>query len=421
MEEDTFHSDPFQANSGTRKGLIRSLTPRHHPSPRGSFHILQSLFHEWTRRLEPFLFVSLVPVLLGIPSLAGVFSQTLWKNVGPDGTIVTGIMIGEGSSSNKLLGQTHERTIYALTPTGVYVSSDFEKWRSIPAPSPAEKPEWFVTRTRAGISIVCVGTEGMYRFSPKEWRWQFLGAGFGAKRTVIALDVPWANPQVMYAITTNDDALRDDELMKTIDDGGTWHAIQTVSHGSDLASLLDIRIDPHDHETIYVTAEAGGIVRLTKSTNGGTGWKWLDPERNLGDCLGVTFDPNNRQHAYLLSRTKTGTALYKTIDAFRSFSCKAFIERALQVALHPSDGNHLYVLALPHRLAESTDGGEHWNEVQVSFPTSLVPLSIAVASDGTIYLGTAGKGIVALSRKDKKLSVLGIPSKPLESWAHGYH
>jgi hypothetical protein len=369
--------------------------------------------------LELFLFVSLVPVLLGIPSLAEVFSQSIWKNVGPEGIIVTGIVIDERPSWNKLLEQAHERTIYALSPAGVYVSADFGKWQSIPAPSPTEEPEWFVARTKAGISIICVGTERIYKFNPNEWRWKFLGAGFGAKRTIIALDVACSNPQLMYAIATNDDALGDDELMKTIDDGGTWHLIQTVSHGSDYASLLDVRIDPHNYETVYVTAEAGGIVRLTKSTDGGTTWRWLDPEATLGNCFRVAFDPKHSQRGYFLGRTRTGTALYKTIDAFSSFSCKAFVEGARQVALHPSDGNHLYVLALPHRLTESADGGEHWNEIPLSVPSGLVALSVAVASDGTIYLGTAGKGMVALTRREKKLSLLSKPLKPLQSVDRG--
>lgn len=420
MEENTSHPDPFQPISDTRQGFLRLINSAPHLSSRRSSCMLQSPAREWTRRLKPFLIVSFVPILLEFHLFEKVFTQTVWKRVGPETTIVTNIEIEEGPSSNKLREQTHERTIYASTPTSVYFFFNSGGWQLIPAPSPLEDTEWFEVHTNAGVSIICVGTNGFYRFSPNEWRWKFLGAGFSAKRRVIALEVAWSNPQVMYAIAAVDDSTPgDDELMKTTDDGDSWHRVQRIPQRSYHTSLLDVRIDPNNCQNVYVTAEAGGIISLTKSTDSGRSWQWLEPGGTLGDCFGLVFDPHHAQRAYFLGRTTTGTALYKTTDSFNSYSCKASIDRAMQVTLHPFDGSRLYVFALPHRLIESTDGGKHWNEIPVDLPNGLVAHSVAIASDGTIYLGTAGKGIVALER-EKKLSLLSKPLEPVHSTEHGH-
>ncbi len=90
----------------------------------------------------------------------------------------------------------------------------------------------------------------------------------------------------------------------------------------------------------------------------------------------------------------TGSYILKSTDNCVNWSTNySFNERVFDIAINPNNGD-MFVLTRKEDytyatfLYKSIDNGNTWNVINTTFSYPIVPTSIAIASDNTIYMGT---------------------------------
>ncbi len=146
---------------------------------------------------------------------------------------------------------------------------------------------------------------GVYKTTDAGAHWTRLGGGFPTGRIGrIGLDIYPKDPNVLYAIVENDNPPEGGaepgarggiptiggEVYRTDDGGATWRKTNpdTLNVSSKGPYYFNqIRVDPNDDMTIFLTGSPGGLSR-----DGGKTWKEIFP-RFFGDNRTFWFDPEN--------------------------------------------------------------------------------------------------------------------------------
>lgn len=373
-----------------------------HSSPKVNYysHNLLPLFRS-------VLFNTLFVALLEVDSTQTAFCQhEEWRNIGLKNVPVVDLVVDEKKS---ILHETNtaSTTIYAVTPTNVYVSSGDTSWHVLNDISFSQDISCFDYATTSTYGILCACRYGLMQSFPLGSEWNIIGQASPIDRSVISVSVARSNPDMMFAVLSNDGpAAGDDELVKTTDSGETWFSVQTLPRYEYFISLHSVYVDPQHSNTVYATCDQAGVPWVIKSTDGGTRWFEIEHEKGLDEITDLYFDPTNSNIIYFIGGTVHRRAIYKSIDGLRTYNVKKECDRVYTLSISPTHRKIFYALALPHTVYCSTDAGETWTTLSMTgIDSSCVALTVAVDSHNTIYLGTAEHGIFMSERKRSKPAV----------------
>jgi photosystem II stability/assembly factor-like uncharacterized protein len=141
--------------------------------------------------------------------------------------------------------------------------------------------------------------------------------------------------------------------------------------------IIDIAVNPTDHNTWFVAAASGGV---WKTTNAGTSFAPVFDGENSYSIGCVTFDPSDPLTVWVGSGENNsqrsvsyGDGVYKSTDGGKSWSNLGLkeSEHIGRIAVNPKDGNIVYVAAQgplwrpggDRGLYKTVDGGKTWEKV----------------------------------------------------------
>ena len=224
-------------------------------------------------------------------------------------------------------------------------------------------------------------------------RWTTTGprfeGGVAASSLVIAPSVPVA----VYAGTNVG-------VIKTVDGGANWIAVDTNLSGTRLSSIG--AIDPSAPNTLYGCGRGGPF----KSTDGGGNWTALKsgviepivPEPTF--CV-TAVDPSNSNTLY---GSTLLAGLFKSTDGGKSWlGISSGLPTSLlnvsgvglvrvtpgaTLVIDASVPTTLYAFEYGNGVFKSDDGGSNWVAINTGLPTSVNALAIDPSRPNTLYAGT---------------------------------
>jgi photosystem II stability/assembly factor-like uncharacterized protein len=145
-------------------------------------------------------------------------------------------------------------------------------------------------------------------------------------------------------------------IRRVFDPTGPWASLGPVNLS---CCMMDLAIDPANHDRIYAAASDGGLWRLDSVSAYPTAtWSPItDSQPTLQiQCLAVS--PANSQVVYYVDRSET---LHRSADGGNTWTTPgtASLGSACRVIAHPNDANTVYV-ATSSGLWCTRDGGSTW-------------------------------------------------------------
>lgn len=155
-------------------------------------------------------------------------------------------------------------------------------------------------------------------------------------------------------------------VIRTADDGKTWHRLGVGQAIEFDAITRSLSIDPSCHETIY----AGTDVGLCISHDSGGHWERIDSPFNNETVWKVAVDPKNKQRIFVGTGAPSRAVLWRTLDAGKTW-VRANVEipefcagvnrpRLLAFSYDPTDANKVWFGLEEGGLFHSNDAGENW-------------------------------------------------------------
>lgn len=155
-------------------------------------------------------------------------------------------------------------------------------------------------------------------------------------------------------------------VIRTADDGKTWHRLGVGQAIEFDAITRSLSIDPSCHETIY----AGTDVGLCISYDSGGHWERIDSPFNNETVWKVAVDPKNKQRIFVGTGAPSRAVLWRTLDAGKTW-VRANVEipefcagvnrpRLLAFSYDPTDANKVWFGLEEGGLFHSNDAGENW-------------------------------------------------------------
>jgi photosystem II stability/assembly factor-like uncharacterized protein len=273
-------------------------------------------------------------------------------------------------------------------------------------------------------------------------KWRMVGP-FRGGRTVGASGSR-QQPNVFYIGVNNGG------VWKTTDYGRTW---VPVFDGQSTGSIGDVAVAPSNPNTVYV-ASGEGLQRPDLSVGNGM-YKSLDAGKTwvhlgLRECQqigGLAVDPANENvvfaavlgHPYGPNKER---GVYRTTDGGKIWKKVLYTDEntgAIQVAIDPTDHNIIYADLYAARLApwengqwegpgsglyKSTDGGEHWKQLNKGLPTvdsglGRIGFCIAPSNHNRLYATVSAKAGGGLYRSDNGGEAWKKMSGDLRLWDRG--
>ncbi len=184
---------------------------------------------------------------------------------------------------------------------------------------------------------------------------------------------------------------------RTDDAGNTWSWLD----GDDISHPFtdEIRINPHDPDTVWQIADIG---RIYVTNNRGQNWTILfDPK----DGYGFRFSPVHTLESApsnedILYAVKSGFGIFRSDDGGEQwdFLAKSEVDYSYTLAIHPTDPNTVYSGYNPKpfqdwaMVRKSIDGGETWQTVlNVTGSNGITSVAIDPNSPNTVYAGSIGE------------------------------
>lgn len=232
---------------------------------------------------------------------------------------------------------------------------------------------------------------GVWKTTDAGIRWNNVSDGFFKSGSVGAIAVAPSDPNVIYA-GMGEHCIRietfasGDGMYKSTDAGKTWSHI-SLKNSRNIAA---VHVDPSNSDIVYVAVQGSpwgphADRGVYKSLDGGASWKRVLAGGSSTGASDLAMDPKNPSvlyaamwqhdqepwHGYQINSGGPGSALYKSVDAGRSWTKiqKGMPARVGRVGIAVSgvDGNRLYALveAKPDEsgLYRSDDAGSSWTRV----------------------------------------------------------
>jgi hypothetical protein len=334
------------------------------------------------------------------PSHVASAQTVAWRAIGLRGVPVVSLLIEEKKVSFEEMAVA-SATVYAITPTDAYYSDRENSWAILNDVSVEQDNPFFSFSTTSGYGLISTSRYVLIRSYPLGSPWEAMGPGFKPNQEIISFAVARSRPEIMFVVLSNAGPdPEDDELAKTTDGGASWWFIHTLPRYERFLSLHDVYVNPRQSSVVYLTIDQGDVPWIIKSTDGGMCWCEIDHRNDVDEIVDLYFDPVRPCIVYFIGSSVQKRGIYKSTDGLATYTLKKRCDNILSLFIPTRDRQHIYALALPHTLLQSTDGGESWSTLStVGLDSSAVVLSLAVDSHKAVYLGTAHHGIFKSERK----------------------
>ncbi|SFR31256.1 Sortilin, neurotensin receptor 3 [Robiginitalea myxolifaciens] len=231
---------------------------------------------------------------------------------------------------------------------------------------------------------------GVWKSEDYGQSWENISDGFFKTPSIGALEVAQNDPNILY-VGTGTDGLRSNVIegmgvYKSIDAGKNWMEIGLENTGQ----IGGLRIDPTDHNTVYVAAIGNAFKDtpdrgLYKTTDGGKNWErilYISQQSGVSD---VELLPGNPRIVFatawkarrtpwtiISGGTPAEGGIYKSVDGGSTWSSitkglPSELIGKIDIAVCPSDSRIVYALVeAPGKqggLYKSTDQGESFTQV----------------------------------------------------------
>jgi photosystem II stability/assembly factor-like uncharacterized protein len=362
----------------------------------------------------------LIPATLYAATTAGVYKSTdggaSWASAdsGLTATWVSDVAIDPRNSS----------TLYVATSSGLVKTTDggrhwsspnsnVARWGYALAIDPQNTNTLFTTGcVAAGVGVsncgVVKSTDGgtSWRLS---WNAQDSSVLYSDWITALAIDP--RNLNIVYVTTQGFDECDFETLRKSVDGGITWSETRFKDVGVSASCVLDLAVDPQNSGNLYAAFQDGGVF---KSTDAGATWKAANsglppsgPYAPFYSAVALAVDPSSPRTLYVVSfsgvfkSTDGGSSWNPASSGLPDWSSElgdcCFRPRVI-VDPQNSDRVYLGIAKDSVLLYQSSDGGASW--IDSGFPASGGSWwfgGLAVSAQGTVYAGSPGDGVFALS------------------------
>jgi len=300
-------------------------------------------------------------------------------------------------------------TVYlAVERPGVYKSDDAGyHWLLLNLPS---QFAYAVTVAPQNPNLMYAGS-GRIEWNPDggtTWAWADMPVTYG--NTIHAIAIDPLLPNVMFAGGQNTDAMNNEDrnigtLFRSTDGGIGWLELSPTEHISMVNSIV---VNPANHDTVYLTTDAGGRgmywvpslgLGIFRSIDGGDTWHPL--KNGIGDMpvSALAVHPQQAEVLYagsVLSSEMRGT-VFKSIDGgtfWISTSLRLSWSWVEDLVIDPLPPHTIYA-ATGEGLFFSTDGGETWqHDPGYLGNVEIFGLAISAADERTILYAATRGGVV---------------------------
>ncbi|UCE19885.1 MAG: hypothetical protein JSV84_05960 [Gemmatimonadota bacterium] len=192
-------------------------------------------------------------------------------------------------------------------------------------------------------------------------------------------------------------------VLKSTDGGDSWRKMNEGISGQSVISILDIAIDPHNPEKLYIAtaASGGGYNSVYKSTDGGESWQNTNNNMNAIFTRSIVLNPTNPNILYAANEPLSNIlfgSMYKSTDGGGSWTS---IEEGLtthvlqEIAIKPVDPEILYLGTWCGGIFKTTNGGENWDDITDGTMKANLVRHIAIdPSNPSIIFASASVGLL---------------------------
>jgi photosystem II stability/assembly factor-like uncharacterized protein len=188
-------------------------------------------------------------------------------------------------------------------------------------------------------------------------------------------------------------------IWKSTDDGNTWTKVGGEVLGRASGPIRAIAFDPDNDRVMYAAGDGG----IYFSFDRGETWANINGRLPLAQMNAVVTDGQTLYAGSAGGGVFTGAIhpLIGTADWSPASNLAAPIHH-IQLALHPTDPQALFVSAYPGGVYQTTDGGQSWQARNLGLPAFPVDdparqgyyaLAVAPANPDMLYAGLYGQGV----------------------------
>ncbi len=326
--------------------------------------------------------VLLVAWVLPCSSVEG--GVNVWTRHGPEGGIVSVLVVSPGNPTSLLAGTT-SGLVGERPPTGgIWTSADAAaSWRQSAALGDFTYVNTLAFNPSNPAIAYAATTSGIMRSQDRGDHWVSVGA-----ISAQAIAVAPSRPTTIYAGGTYG------TILKSEDGALTWRSI-TSGLPTDTA-VVTIAVQPDSELTVYAGTDARG---LFKSTDGGLTWAAVGvglPSSDLLLISHLTFDFHDPPGllAFAVDRRTWQSGLYRSADGGANWvTLSSYSESTSPSALTLSPRNPaLIFLAGGQVVLKSTDDGASWATIAVELPINVRIGALAADPENVdvVYAGIGG-------------------------------
>ncbi|MBI3193798.1 MAG: hypothetical protein HYZ34_04915 [Ignavibacteriae bacterium] len=220
--------------------------------------------------------------------------------------------------------------------------------------------------------------------------WEYLGLETESVNMAV---FDWANPNIIYAVSSSDfSGGTVGGIFKSTDRGTSW---DTLIRG---VTGLDIDIDPFNSSIVYFTLGINFLTQagILKTTDGGMTWTAADSGIRINFEEGpieFTIDPQNSNILYVGTGGPFGGTIYKSTNGGMYWftiapdSIGELYSGIGSIVIHPENTNIIYAVVYSFALLyRTTDGGITWQRLSV--PSRVTDVKFNLRAPDSIYVAT---------------------------------
>ncbi|MGY5856065.1 MAG: hypothetical protein RTS72_05645 [Candidatus Thorarchaeota archaeon] len=269
-------------------------------------------------------------------------------------------------------------------------SNDGMTWVDItPPPSTRDPFDIAIDPTDNNTIYLPKMTYGIYKSTNGGVTWTTLTEGLYNTNACLVITSPDEDSETVYVA-----AVEGTGTFRTDDAGATWRWLD--GGGIDHPHADEIRINPHDTETVWEIADIG---KIYITNNGGVNWTWkYNPQNGYGFRYSpihtIETAPSDEKILYAV---KGGWGIFRSDDGGQGydFLAESEVDYSYTLAIHPTDPDTVYSGYNPKvfqdwaMVRKTTDGGTSWETVlNVTGSNGITSVVIDPSDPDVVYAGS---------------------------------
>jgi photosystem II stability/assembly factor-like uncharacterized protein len=270
-------------------------------------------------------------------------------------------------------------TIYVGTDSGLFRSRDGgESWAGAGVPAQGRPLAVVIDPQNSEIVLVSVERQGLFKSTDGGKSWLLTGNGLPQGSPPPSLAIHPQTPNILYA--AGGDYSYRGRVYKSTDDDDNW----TVVGQPEKQEVHSVFLVPQVPDVLYGAVRGGGLYR---SPDGGVSWALIGkglPERR-SQITQLVGDPQNAKVLYAVANSQ----VYKSYDNGENWIGYTLPGRITTLVTHPVSPQTLCIGTDRDGVYRSTDGGNTWADAKGNLPETASTLCPAFdrLNPDTTYAG----------------------------------